>query len=83
MNRDEQDAARRREGEAILERVRRESGGASGAGRLFERARRHFEAADADQNDRVEVTATRIGRLIGLIVFLGLAMMLAAQLLQS
>ena len=67
--------ARREEAERALERVGRE-------GELFastplpsaaERSRDHFAARDVDGADRVELWATRTGRILGLILFLVLA----------
>tara|TARA_R110002126_G_scaffold13441_9_gene58343 strand:- start:4686 stop:4931 length:246 start_codon:yes stop_codon:yes gene_type:complete len=33
----------------------------------------HFQAQDADADDRVEVWGTRIGRILSLVAFIGLA----------
>lgn len=82
---DAQDAARAREAEAILRRVRQETDPQIGAasGRIMTHAREHFAAADADQGDALEVLGTRIGRLLALAVFLILAASLVAFLLRS
>ena len=82
MNRHEEDDRRAREAKAILERVRQETEPQVGAGahRFLTRTREHFTAADVDQGDRVDVLGTRIGRILGLIGFVVLAVMLAQYL---
>lgn len=42
--------------------------------------RDHFSAGDADQNDPIEVSATRTGRLLALVAFVVLAFWLASML---
>ncbi|MDW6022102.1 hypothetical protein SAZ10_10035 [Mesorhizobium sp. BAC0120] len=53
------------ESQRILERVARDS---SLFGRTTGFARDHFAAADADQNDWIEVWGTRIGRTLGILI---------------
>ena len=61
------DGDRHAESRRILDRVAREE--QSGLlGRSAARAQGHFAAVDADQNDRIEVWGTRIGRAIGILV---------------
>jgi hypothetical protein len=64
------DEDRQAESRRILDRVSREAHSAAFGlfGRGVEKARRHVAAADADQNDRIELWGTRIGRSIGLLV---------------
>ena len=40
--------------------------------------RDHFSGRDADQSDPIEVSATRMGRLLGLVAFVALALWLLA-----
>ncbi|RIY02805.1 hypothetical protein D3218_05525 [Aureimonas flava] len=76
------DRARQREAEAILRRVRQETEPQTGAAAesMARGLVRHFWAGDADPADRMEVIGTRIGRLAGLLAFVGLAIGLAFQL---
>jgi hypothetical protein len=64
---------REKESERILDRIARESDGGSS---LFERAakrtRDHVMAADAEGEDRIEVLGTRIGRVLGSAITVGL-----------
>ncbi len=46
--------------------------------RMAERAKDHMSAADKDEDDRIEVWGTRIGRGLGLIFGIGLAIYLLA-----
>jgi hypothetical protein len=68
------DGDRSAESRRILDRVAREadSSGLDLIGRATGRARNHIAAADADQNDRVELWGTRIGRAIGAVVLVAL-----------
>ena len=68
------DDRRAEEARRILDRVAKESeaGGRSFAARGADRVRGHLAATDADQADLVEVWGTRIGRVLGLVVFIGL-----------
>ncbi len=83
MTRHHDDEARQREAKAILERVRQETEPQVGAHTeaMLTRTRQHFMAGDADQNDRIEVIGTRIGRLAGIAGFVVLALLLASQLI--
>jgi hypothetical protein len=42
--------------------------------------RDHFAARDVDQTDPIEVSATRTGRILSLVAFIGLALWLASGL---
>lgn len=44
------------------------------------RAGEHFSAKDAEEKDTVEIWATRIGRGLSLVAFIGLAWYLGVQL---
>ncbi|MEF2074095.1 hypothetical protein [Consotaella aegiceratis] len=85
MSRYDDEEKRRREAQAILERVRQETEPQVGAGAqgMWSGMRRHFMAADVDQADRLEVTGTRIGRILGLAAFVLLAVLLFVQLAHS
>ncbi|MBB4005061.1 MAG: hypothetical protein V7704_21625 [Aurantimonas endophytica] len=76
------DDARQREAKAILDRVRQETEPQVGAHTeaMLTRTREHFMAGDADQNDRLEVIGTRIGRMAGIVGFVVLSLLLASQL---
>lgn len=66
------DEMRRRESDAILKRLRQETEpqvGTAGEG-IARGPIRHFGAGDVDQDDRIEVLGTRIGRLAGLGAFI-------------
>ncbi len=53
--------------------------GRSAAGRAAKRAAAHFAAAEArEQNDAIELWGRRIGRVLSLIAFVGLAIYLVA-----
>lgn len=81
----EGDAARLRESDAILRRVKQEIDPQIGAhaDRMMTDMRGHFGAADAEAGDRIEVIGTRIGRSLGLAAFVVLAVLLAAQSMQG
>lgn len=66
------DDDRSAESRRILERIARDTRSAGLFGRTMDRARNHIGAADADQQDRVEVWGTRIGRAIGAIAICAL-----------
>ncbi len=72
------------ESRRILDRVARDSSGglvgASVMARAVERSRNHLAAGDADQDDRIELWGTRIGRLLGLAFVIGLAVWLILYL---
>jgi hypothetical protein len=82
MTNPSQDRTRQRQAEAILRRVREETEPQTGAAAesMARGLRLHFWAGDADPADRMDVIGTRIGRLAGLVAFLGLAIGLAYQL---
>jgi hypothetical protein len=74
----EDDDRREEESRRIVRRIQQESDpSASLAARTLHRARRHLEAGDADPHDRVELWGTRIGRVLGLVLFVGLVVWLA------
>jgi hypothetical protein len=85
-SRHEQDEARRREAERILEDLRRRGATLAGSS-MADAARRavdHFSGKDAvgtaegGGTDPIELWGRRIGRLLSLIVFVGLAIYLIA-----
>lgn len=79
------DDARKAESEDILARIKSETGsGASGViTRSFHRGREHLKASELDHQDRVEVWATRTGRILGLILMLAMMVWLVLYLLQA
>jgi hypothetical protein len=62
------------EARRILDRVARESAadGASFMVRSTNRVRDHLNASDVDQDDRIEVIGTKIGRAIGFVITLAI-----------
>jgi len=72
------------ESRRILERVAHDSrGGLAGTSvmaRAVERSKSHLAAGDADQEDRIELWGTRIGRVLGLAFVAGLAVWLILYL---
>lgn len=62
------DADRTRESEEILARAQQESGTVLGS--AMARAARHFSAADAPSEDRIEVWGKRIARVLALLFVL-------------
>jgi len=70
-----------KEAKAILDRVDRESAGVFDS--TLARAARHFGAADAPADDKIELWGRRIGRTLSLVGFLALALLLIYQLRQS
>ena len=70
--------AQREDALRALDRVQVESETVAGSSfvRMAERAKDHMSAADKDETDRVEVWGTRIGRGLGLIFAIGLAIYL-------
>jgi hypothetical protein len=62
------------ESHRILERVARETtpGSAAFIARTAKDARDRLAAADADRSDPIEYWGTRIGRMLGLIIAIGL-----------
>lgn len=84
MDRDDDDASA--ESRRILSRISKDwdSGSpTSPLARQVDRAQSHFAAADADQDDWIEVWGTRIGRTIGVFVLAALAVGLAIYLFRS
>ncbi|WP_153771476.1 hypothetical protein [Labrenzia sp. CE80] len=73
------DEARRDEALRSLDRVEAESETVAGSTfvRMAKRAQDHFGAHDLDEDDKVEVWGTRIGRGAGLIFAVGLLVYLA------
>lgn len=76
--REEEDERRRRDAEATLNRVERESEifGTSTFARSARQAKNHFSGADADQDDKIEVWGRRIGRTAGLFFAIALVIYL-------
>ncbi len=68
------DVARREQAERDIQRATDQSGLLSTG--FLNRASDHFAARDVDQNDPVELLGRRIGRWLGLILFVGLAIYL-------
>ena len=69
---------RQEEAKRILERVHRESEtiGTSGLARTANRVAAHFKADNDPDDDRIEILGKRIGRGLGLIAFIILAVYL-------
>lgn len=65
---------REEEAQRIIDRVNRETEtvGTSSMLKASNRVRDHLGAADVDQDNRIEVLGTRIGRTLGLLFFIGL-----------
>jgi len=68
----------RREALHTLDRVGAESETVAGSTfvRMAERAKSHMSAADKEEDDRIEVWGTRIGRTLGLLFAIGLVIYL-------
>lgn len=85
MNTTHDDAERKRESDAILKRLRQETdmqvGGTTT--RMLSDTRGHFAATDVDQDDRIEVIGTRIGRSLGLVGFVALLGLFVATYLMD
>ena len=81
----DRDSEQRAESRRILDRVSREaeSGGRSVIDRAARRARDHVTAADIEREDRVEYWGTRIGRMLGLVLLVGLIVWLVLYLAQG
>jgi hypothetical protein len=73
------DGDRHAESRRILDRVARE-GQAGLLGRSAARAQGHLSAVDVDQNDRIEVWGTRIGRAIGILAIVAFCIWLVVYL---
>ena len=74
-----------RESRRILERIARETdpAGTSVVARTTKGVRDHISAADADRADPIEVWGTRIGRILGLLLALGLMVWLVLFLIRG
>ncbi|MEE4012985.1 hypothetical protein V1T76_13025 [Roseibium sp. FZY0029] len=68
----------RKEALRTLDRVNAESETVAGSTfvRMADRAKDHLSAADKDEDDRIEVWGSRIGRGLGLVFAIGLAIYL-------
>ncbi|RWP43283.1 MAG: hypothetical protein EOR04_09550 [Mesorhizobium sp.] len=71
------------ESRRIIERVASETDPASSVARTAKGARDDVTAADADRADPIEYWGTRIGRVLGLIVGIGLLIWLVLFIIQS
>ena len=82
---DNLESERRAESRRILERVSQEaeSGGHSAIDRAARRARDHVAAADVDRDDWVEYWGTRIGRILGRLLLVGLIAWLVIYLARN
>jgi len=82
---DNLESERRAESRRILERVSQEaeSGGHSAIDRAARRARDHVTAADVDRDDWVEYWGTRIGRILGRLLLVGLIAWLVIYLARN
>lgn len=74
----DRDRQQERESRRILKSVAGESdsSGTSLAGRTAKRVGDHLSAADTDPEDRIETWGTRIGRVLGMAIMIGLAIWL-------
>lgn len=74
----DRDRQQERESRRILKSVSGETdpSGTSLAGRTAKRVGAHLSAADADPEDRIETWGTRIGRVLGMAIMIGLAVWL-------
>jgi len=77
--RDHPGESKRQEALHALDRVQAESETIAGSTfvRMADRARNHLSAGDKDEDDRIEVWGTRIGRGLGLVFAIGLVIYLA------
>ncbi|MBP0437622.1 hypothetical protein J5Y06_03005 [Tianweitania sediminis] len=71
------------EAERIIARANTQTDGGAMAvmKRTAQRGRDHFAARDADADDWIEVWGTRIGRAIGILLFIGLILYLGGFVL--
>lgn len=78
VSRHEEEAKRAERARRDLNRVTAESDtiGTSAAARMATKIENRFKASDVDPNDPIEVWGTRIGRGLGLIFAIGLALYL-------
>lgn len=69
----------------ILDRIARESdpGGASFVARKASKMRNHLGAADVDKADPIEHIGTRIGRILGFLLTIGLVLWLINYLVRG
>lgn len=75
---------RQEEAQRILDRLEREQTGAEGIVRRgFFRTTQHLAAADAPENDPIELWATRVGRGLGFLITLAIIVWLIFYLMQS
>ena len=79
----EQHRDEHRDSGRILDRVAREADSSSFAIRAAQRARDHVAASDVDRDDPVEVWGTRIGRVLGLVLMVGLLVWLVVFVTRS
>lgn len=77
------DRERQAESRQILDRIAREADGSGLLGGAARRTGAHLAAQDADQDDRIELWGTRIGRMLGLVITLGLFVWLIVYLLRG
>ena len=72
------------ESRRILDRMERESSAMETmVQRGFSRTANHLSAHDADKTDPIEIWATRIGRVLGLLITLAIIVWLVTYLLQG
>lgn len=76
---------REQESRRILKGIASEAGPgeSSLAARVSKRAHDHLTAVDADQSDRIETWGTRIGRVLGMVIMIGLAVWLFRLLVSN
>ena len=76
--------AREREAKKALERVERDAEviGQSSLVRAAEKVRGHMSGADANPDDPVEIWGKRVGRILSVIAFIGLAIWLIGYLMR-
>ncbi|WP_439501721.1 hypothetical protein [Aminobacter ciceronei] len=74
-----------KESRRILDRIARESdpGGASFVARKASAMRNHLGAADVDKADPIEHIGTRIGRILGFLLTIGLVLWLINYLVRG
>lgn len=79
------DAERQAESKSILDRIKREAGSdaATFLGGTARRTGEHLAAHDADPDDRIELWGTRIGRMLGLVIMIGLFVWLILTLMRG
>ncbi|GAA2835178.1 hypothetical protein EDC40_104546 [Aminobacter aminovorans] len=79
------DSEGEKESRRILDRIARESepGGASFVSRKTGEMRNHLSAADVDKSDPIEHIGTRIGRILGFLLTIGLVLWLINYLVRG